>query len=211
MAQWQFDFGDVIHWNDDKLENEVLQVYIEYDSNMDFPVKITTTSTESLTISECKELTVTYIDETKNQIEICDELYLLTDDQLFQFKQYGLYWKQKDLIKRVLPFVRKEIDKSFGLVFYYDKKIHNYVMAELKIEFKETNPKEGKMTVDVFSNETQMMIDKYFNFFMRFEFQYKGINADGLQRYIICGDNFLLTQFQAQKLCGLYEHMEEYQ
>ena len=100
-------------------------------------------------------------------------------------------------------------DRNFGLVLFYDKDKHNYTMAELLIEFEESEPFKGKMTVYIFSDDTRLLINRYQSFFTDFKFEFIGVKDNGLQHYKLGDWNFMLTQAQAQKLCGLYSQMEE--
>lgn len=205
MPQWVVDLGEVVHWNDEELKNEVQSVVIEYNSENEFLCTISIGSHQRI---RCREFRIVCLDEDNNQYEICDEVYLLSDEQLTQLKQYSFYWREKEPAKELFPTIAAAIERSFGLVLYYDKNVHSFVMAELQIDFIEDRLHEGKMTINIFSNETRMLVNQHLSYFVSFDFEFKEKKDNGLQRYTICGDNFLLTQAQAQKLCGLYNHKE---
>lgn len=211
MFQWKIEFGEVLHWNDESLENEVQLLTIDYNSDREFPCNITALNNENLQVYRYKELTVEFIEKELNQIEICDEMYTLNDFQLIQLKQHAFYWRDKEKDKTVLPFIKKEIERNIGLVFYYDKGIHNYTLAELLIDFNENEASKGIMTINKFHKETMLLNTQELHYFTKFNFEFKGITENGLQRYMICDLNFALTQAQSQKLCGLYIHKEDYQ
>ena len=209
MMQWRIELGEVIHWNDEKLEDEVQLITIDYNSDGNYPCVIIIQSNEYKQITHHKELIVEIIDKEHNIIEICDELYVLNEFQLIQLKQYAFYWRGKVESSVRFPFFRKEIERSMGLVLYYEKNIHNYTMAELLIDFYENKTVKGRMTIKVYSGETRLLKDQEYHYFTKFDFEFKGSKENGLQHYTICELNFLLTEAQAQKLCGLYIHKED--
>lgn len=209
MAQWRIELGDVVHWDDVDLKNEIQSISIDYNSNNKFPCVISTKTAEYIQSHESIELTVTYYNKDKNQVEICGELYILNDFQLNLLRQYSFYWVSKENTKDKFPNFGEIFDRNFGLVLFYDKDKHNYTMAELLIEFEESEPFKGKMTVYIFSDDTRLLINRYQSFFTDFKFEFIGVKDNGLQHYKLGDWNFMLTQAQAQKLCGLYSQMEE--
>ncbi len=196
--QWEIDLGEVVHWNDDSLENEPIGFSIKYNTESDWVCNITTKSAYEETVYQSQELKIKVLDENKNFIEICDESYYLTDYQLSLLKQYSFYWREK------VTEANSIVNGKCGLVMFYNKEIHSYSLADLQIELDKNNYKSGKLAITIYT-ENRLYDTRHIVHFYDFSFEYIDDNTDGLHHYKICDYHFLLTDEQEQKMCELYK------
>lgn len=88
--------------------------------------------------------------------------------------------------------------KDFGIVFFYDSEMQNFVTANLKIDFDWNCSQPIILLVDTY-DESGFPMNRNCGQYAELIYSYEG-DINGLFHYVICSEHFLLTDKQVNLL-----------
>lgn len=197
MSTWNLDFGMVKHWDDFNLEHEYVRMKMEYDSTAAMPVKVDRINDDKKIRSPIFsiELDVKKVQSPYGNIEICGDVYSFTDEQITLIESVMSYWKcQADTKMQT----RDSAVVHLGLVLYYDSEAHEFITSDLEIN-RETSI---TMKIKEYDLTTKMAINLIIATSEQWEASFENYQDD-YQLYSICGNMFLLNDFQASYIDSL--------
>lgn len=192
MRDWNIHLGLVSFWDDEELMQRSAYMNMEYDTSAELPVKIEKYNSEGRRRENYRSLDVRRVNSPYGNIEICDVVYDLTQEQ-------------QEILEGVVTIIDEESGCDsvsddalvcngvihLGLVFHYSPENHEFLMSDLEIERDSAalKIKEYDSTTMMVTNYMATTNTKWTAEFIEFQDKY--------QLYRICGETFLLNETQA--------------
>jgi hypothetical protein len=189
MSIWSLEFGDVKHWDENKFIHDSYQMKMEYNSENDFPVKITQSNSQHIREQESQKLSVKKIDSQFGNVEICGEVYYFDDYQLAQIESVQTYWYEE---KSANSSYTTGSTIHLGLVPHYSTDSHNFVISDLEIHCGDV----VTLRIKEYDPRTNMFQSLSSDMCILFTCEFVKIQGD-YKLYKICDNLFLLNESQA--------------
>lgn len=207
MSKIELNLGVVSLKNDEDgtiLDEEMI---ITYDIKEDLPYfhKITFVDGSGSMQYYAKDLCIT---NREDGFTIFNDntILMLTEIQksrLFSLKEKWHYLPFDTVLTSLGDRHTSEFAKDFGIVFFYNREINQFVLANLIIDFDWISTQPIILFVTIY-DDNRFPIEKVNIQCEKLVFSYKGV-IDGMSHYEICCENFLLTEKQIDLLTYISE------
>ena len=202
MDKWILDLGFVSLWDDEDETFHKASMKLSYDSSdyLSFEIEAIFENSDNKMICTAKELKI----ETQDTgiIVINDDIFcVLTVEQKDRLFSAQKEWQNVSLNQTESnpnDRIAGAYAKDFGIVFFYDAEIQNFVTANLKMDFDWNSSQPIILLVDTY-DDVGFPMNHNSGQYAELTYSYEG-DINGLFHYVICSEHFLLTDKQVNLL-----------
>lgn len=208
MSKWELDLGLVSVKSDDGSFREG-KMKITYDTSKGFPYfhEIAFVDGDDRIQSVAQEFCITNKEDVFTIVND-DDYLILSDEQKTKLFELTGKWEYQPLNPPSIPLVERKAGnfaKDFGIVFFYSQERQQFVLANLKIDFDWSCTQPIISLVTVYDDE-RFPVEVVNSQCAEFVFSYCGI-INEMMHYIVCGQNFLLSEKQIDLLNYIHESL----